>query len=108
MLSFEWADSGTKLFVFNFNSSTQNTRNRTARFDASTAYDVGTLSYVHNTNALGAVGSAVRVRLSATGNRIFISSSSYDRVYQYNLSSNFDLTSTITQSTDFTLDSGSN
>ena len=70
MLSFEWADSGTKLFVYNLNSPTQSNNNRTARFDASTAYDIGTLSYIHNTNALGAVGSAVRVRLSATGNRI--------------------------------------
>ena len=107
--SFEWADSGTKLFVFNFNSSTQSNANRTARFDASTAYDIGTLSYVHNTNSIGAFGSAVRVRLSATGNRLFISSSSSPkRVYQYNLSSNFDLTSTITQSTNFDIDTGTN
>ena len=109
--SFEWADSGSKLYVYQHKAA--DGPNVLARFDASTAFDLSTLSYVQRVitgSGLDSTKNTTRARFSSTGNRVYLSYnwSSTRRVIQFGLSSNWDLTSTISQDSYFQTDYSTN
>lgn len=84
------ADSGTKLFVVGDGDPAE-----VFRFELGTAYDISSATYSNNMIAVTATtgDNCTDVHLNSNGTRMYICSSSSSRIYQYDLSTPFDLTS---------------
>ena len=82
-------DDGTRMFVYDNGSSS------VYQYNLSTAYDVSTASYSNNSYTVsGTVGNR-GIAFSIDGKKMFIND--MDGVFEYTLSTGFDLSSTITQ-----------
>ena len=82
-------DDGTKMFVYD-----NETTPKVSQYNLSTAYDVSTASYSNNYTISGTVGDR-GIAFSIDGKKMFIND--MDGVFEYTLSTGFDLSSTITQ-----------
>ena len=84
---FTWANSGQYAYVISRNSD------RVTRFEASTPYDIATLSADYQSFYVGSEEpNPVGVALNSTGTKMFISGYSDDGVNEYTLSTAWDLT----------------
>lgn len=91
----EWGNGGAKLYTVGVEN------NYVYEYDASTAYDVTSLTFVQSYNVTGQTSAPHDVTFNETGDRMFVSSTLGDGVYQYSLSTAWDVsTASFDQSTD--------
>jgi len=83
--SMKWNNDGTKLFVFNMNS-------KVFEYVLSTAYDVSTMSYNNVVFSTASQDASPRgFGFSNDGTKMFMGGASSNRIFLYNLSSAWDL-----------------
>jgi len=79
-------NDGTKVFVMG------NTSNNVYEYDLTTAYDISTASYSGNSLSVGSQsGGGSGIAFNADGTKLFMCEYLNDTVYQYNLTTGFDL-----------------
>ena len=78
-------DDGTKLFVLGYTDIDLN------EYDLTTAYDISTATYSQNFSLSGQLTTVGGFEFSSDGTKLFVVGFTNDRVYQYNLTTGFDL-----------------
>tara|TARA_B100000768_G_C11284503_1_gene381271 strand:- start:4277 stop:5932 length:1656 start_codon:yes stop_codon:yes gene_type:complete len=87
----DFSADGTKMYICG------GATKKVHEYDLSTAFDVSTSAYNNNFFSVsGQMGSSISdVKFSATGHRMYVTGYSVDKIVQYDLSTNFDVTSAV-------------
>ena len=81
-----FSPDGTVMFIMGFSTDT------VYQYSLSTGFDISTASYASKSLSVTAQESSPRgIAVSSSGDRIFVVGQTQDRIYQYNMSSAFDL-----------------
>ena len=83
-------NDGTKMFV------TGHTQDEINEYTLSTAWDVSTASFVDSFSTQSEDGDTRDVKFNQDGTKMFVLGKSNDRVFEYTLSTGFDVSSTVT------------
>ena len=94
---------GTKFYVIGMNASNQA---RTLQYNLSTAWDLSTVSFSNNEfNHTSQDGSMVAIHINPDGDKMWMVGYDNDKVYQYSLSTDFDVSTASYDSVQFSLGS---
>jgi 6-phosphogluconolactonase (cycloisomerase 2 family) len=94
----EFKPDGTKMYVIGTTGDDVN------QYDLSTAWDVTTASYVQNFSVSAQAGAApTKVRFKDDGTKMYVLSNTNDSVYQYSLSSSWDISTASYDSISFSV-----
>ena len=85
--------SGTKMFVLGLNNRNVN------QYTLSTAFDVSTASYSQNFSVSSQDTAPYGLAFNADGTKMFVSGDATNSIYQYNLSTGFDVSTAVYNST---------
>ena len=94
-------DDGTKMYVAGSGNDT------VYQYTMSTAYDLSTASYDSVSFSVSSVGIPYGIRFNTDGTKMYIQGSTNDNIYQYSLSTGFDLSTASSDGTTFTVTQGS-
>ena len=87
----EFNNDGTKMFVLDDDNSDPTPKNGVREYTLSTAYDISTASYVDSFSAHSQEGSPRGLTFHPDGKRMYVSGRNTHKVFQYNLTTAFDV-----------------
>jgi|TARA_B110000046_G_scaffold181201_1_gene213027 hypothetical protein len=83
----DFSADGTKMYILG------STNDKVFEYDLSTGFDVTTAVYNNNFASIGGLlSNPNEVRFSTTGHRMYVTGTSVDKIFQLDLSTNFDIT----------------